>query len=85
MKNSGMIFKASKFILIALFAFSQISFAQNATTLQPVKALTTAELVSNRSFTFVPSTALPVSGSARQLNPYYILKISKDTVVSDLP
>lgn len=41
--------------------------------------------VNERSYTFVPRTALPMGGKSINLNYNYSLKVSKDTVDSYLP
>lgn len=41
--------------------------------------------VDARNFIFVAQTAMPLRGGLRQLTSYYDLKVSKDTVVSNLP
>lgn len=84
MKASIKSFKMLKFLLITL-PFSQISFSQAPKNLQPLKAETTGELVANKSFIFLVTTVLPTGGAARQLTSYYDIKITKDTLISNLP
>ena len=42
-------------------------------------------IVEARNFVFKAQTALPSSGSSRQLTSDFDLRVSKDTVISDLP
>src|SRR5687767_559710 len=42
-------------------------------------------LVENQNYVFIAQTALPSTGSSRQLSPDYTVKVSKDTIISDLP
>ncbi|THU34783.1 DUF4251 domain-containing protein [Niastella caeni] len=43
------------------------------------------EIVEARNYVFKAQTALPASGSSRQLTTDFDLRVSKDTIVSDLP
>ena len=42
-------------------------------------------IVENQNYFFIAQTALPSTGSSRQLSPDYTVKVSKDTIISDLP
>ena len=42
-------------------------------------------LVETQTYVFVPQTVLPSGGGSRQLSPEYSVRISKESVVSDLP
>ena len=42
-------------------------------------------LVENQNYVFIAQSALPSTGSSRQLSPDYTVKVSKDTIISDLP
>ena len=42
-------------------------------------------LVEDQNYVFIAQTALPSTGSSRQLSPDYTVKVSKDTIISDLP
>ena len=44
-----------------------------------------SELIGSRNYIFKAETASPMSGRTRQLTPGYLLKISGDTVIADLP
>lgn len=44
-----------------------------------------SEKVESMNFTFVPQTAEPMSGRSVSLSSFFSLKVSKDTINSDLP
>lgn len=81
MKNN--IIKYSSFIW-ALIAFSFIPGAGFAQEKKDKKAAIT-QAVESRNYVFKAQTALPQSGSTRQLTTDFDLRVSKDTIVSDLP
>ena len=70
------IFNATLFML--LFN-SQASLAQDSTK------TSSKEWITEKNFVFRPQTALPMRGRAIQLTSYFDLKISKDTMISNLP
>ena len=43
------------------------------------------DAVEAENYVFIPQTAIPASGNTRQLTYDFDLRVSKDTVVSDLP
>jgi len=42
-------------------------------------------LVDSQNYVFIPQTAMPMSGSVRQLTPDFELRITKSSIVSYLP
>ncbi|HEV8282828.1 MAG TPA: DUF4251 domain-containing protein [Chitinophagaceae bacterium] len=69
----------NKFLVGVLFAFfPSLIFAQN-------KEAEIKNSIQAEEFIFHAQTALPTSGSSRQLTSEYDLKVSKNSVVSHLP
>jgi hypothetical protein len=79
MKTTMNIFKTVQLFLFILLLTSQAAFAQDS-------AKTSAKnWVAEKNFVFKPQTALPTRGKSIQLTSYFDLKISKDTMISNLP
>ena len=70
------IFNAILFILLII---SQGALAQDSTK------TSAKDWVTEKNFVFRPQTALPTRGRAIQLTSYFDLKVSKDTMISNLP
>jgi hypothetical protein len=82
MKKEVIIFSRIAWLAIIVFAFFPL------TTLAQHKKDKNAEiknLVTARNYVFKAQTALPTSGNSRQLTSDFDLRVSKDTIVSDLP
>jgi len=69
---------------LAIIAFACIPASVMAQNKEDKKA-EIKNIVEARNFVFKAQTALPSSGSSRQLTSDFDLRVSKDTVVSDLP
>lgn len=78
MKNA--VISLKKFIFVSLMVIPGISsiYAQ-------VKGSATKNLIESKEFVFRAQTALPLSGSSRQLTSEYDLRVSPNSVVSYLP
>ncbi|MGI8951540.1 MAG: DUF4251 domain-containing protein [Chitinophagaceae bacterium] len=74
------ILKFAPFFAVIFLAFSQISYAQDST-----KTAAAKDMVTSKNYVFIAQTALPLSGPTRQLTSYYDLKISNDSLISNLP
>ena len=72
----------TSFIFLLLMTVSFAGFSQDK---KNDKALQVKESVENQHYIFVAQTALPLQGRVRQLTTDYTLKVSKDTVIADLP
>jgi hypothetical protein len=64
------------FLIVCLVMLGDLS-AQDAKEIK--------NLVENQNYVFIAQTALPATGSSRPLSPEYTVKVSKDTIISDLP
>ena len=80
MKASSLL--TTSFIFLLLMTVSVAGFSQDK---KNDKALQVKESVENQHYIFVAQTALPLQGRVRQLTTDYTLKVSKDTVIADLP
>lgn len=80
MKASSLL--TTSFIFLLLMTVSFAGFSQDK---KNDKALQVKESVENQHYIFVAQTALPLQGRVRQLTTDYTLKVSKDTVIADLP
>jgi hypothetical protein len=82
MKISSNILKGIQFLIVALF-ISQAAFAQDST--KQASQATAKDWVNERNFVFTPQTAMPMRGHSVHLTSYFDLRISKDTLISNLP
>jgi hypothetical protein len=81
MKISGITFKT---MILLLFTTVALTPAWAQQKKQDKKALI-QDMVEARNYVFIPQTALPTAGSTRQLTYDFDLRVSKDTVISNLP
>jgi hypothetical protein len=72
-------------VLLALASFKIDYGQQNNGDKKQDKTAQIQNLVNSKNFVFVAQTALPLSGRSINLTTPYNLKVSGDTVVSDLP
>lgn len=83
MKNEITKYKSiALLVIIALALLPGTGLAQNK---KEKKAAAITNMVEARNYVFKAQTALPSSGNTRQLTYDFDLRISKDTVISDLP
>jgi hypothetical protein len=68
--------------ITAIALFPQTGLAQNK---KEKKAAAIRSMVEAQNYIFKAQTALPTSGSTRQLTTDFDLRVSKDTIISDLP
>lgn len=68
-------------VVVAIFLFPQTGLAQH----KKDKKAAIKNMVEARNYVFKAQTALPASGSTRQLTSDFDLRVSKDTIISDLP
>ena len=75
------------FSIICIFTFASFSFAQDAKADKKKQQAATIKsvVVDSQHYVFLAQTALPTSGSTRNLSFGYDVTISKDKVVSYLP
>jgi len=72
-------------LFIALIS-STVAYSQDSKEERiAAQAAAVKSLIESKNYVFVPTSVSPQSGRTRQLTSSYFLKISKDTVVSDLP
>ncbi len=71
-------------ILLALASF-KMNYAQETNENRNQRSLEIKNLISSKNYLFVARTALPMGGRAINLTSPYDLRISGDTVASDLP
>jgi len=66
--------------LISILLIANLTYAQDKPTEADFKAL-----VDNKTFVFAAQSASPLRGRTVHLSPGYTIKVSGDSVVSDLP
>ncbi|WP_205513431.1 DUF4251 domain-containing protein [Longitalea arenae] len=81
MKDTLIKYSSFIWVLLAVALVPQTGFAQKKKDKK--QAITRA--VEARNYIFKAQTALPQAGSTRQLTTDFDLRVSKDTIVSDLP
>jgi hypothetical protein len=82
MKNN--IIKFSRYFGLAVIAFALLPVSMQAQNKKDKQAQIKS-IVEAQNYVFKAQTALPQSGSTRQLTSDFDLQVSKDTIVSDLP
>ena len=82
MKNK--ILKYRNFLWLAMMAFALFPLAAEAQNKKDKKEQI-KRIIEAQNYVFKAQTALPTSGATRQLTSDYDLRISKDTILSDLP
>jgi hypothetical protein len=82
MKKQAII--TGRMLWVALIAFACLPLAAAAQHKKDKKAQIKS-LVEARNYVFKAQTAIPSAGSARQLTSDFDLRVSKDTIISDLP
>lgn len=76
----------SLLLLFTALVSSNIVHAQDSKEERiAAQAAAVKNLIESKNYVFVPTSVSPQSGRTRQLTSSYFLKISKDTVESDLP
>jgi hypothetical protein len=80
MKTSTAMIKQVLLGVLAWVAFSSAGFAQDSAATASLESR-----IKDKHFVFVAQTALPQRGSIRQLTSYYDLRVSNDSLVSNLP
>jgi len=83
MKSSIITFKIM--ILLLFTTVALVPAPASAQQKKQDKKTVIKNAVEAQNYVFVPQTALPASGNTRQLTYDFDLRVSKDTVVSDLP
>lgn len=82
MKNNIISWRTTFLLAVITIAlFPQTGLAQH----KKDKKAAIKNMVEARNYVFKAQTALPASGSTRQLTSDFDLRISKDTIISDLP
>jgi hypothetical protein len=82
MKNN--VIKYSRLLGLAIIAFALFPLTGTAQNKKDKKAQIKS-IVEAQNYVFKAQSALPTAGAVRQLNGDYDLRISKDTIFSDLP
>lgn len=72
-------------VWLAIIAFAFIPATGLAQQKKDKKAAAIKNIVEARNYVFKAQTALPTSGNTRQLTGDFELRVSKDTIFSDLP
>ena len=75
----------SRIFWLAIIAIALFPATVLAQTKKEKKAAEIKKIVEARNYVFKAQTALPTAGSTRQLTSDFDLRVSKDTIVSDLP
>jgi hypothetical protein len=83
MKNK--VIQYSRYFWVAIIAFALFPVTVMAQSKKENKKAQIKNIVEARNYVFKAQTALPSSGSTRQLTSDFDLRISKDTIISDLP
>jgi hypothetical protein len=74
----------NRYFWVAMIAFALYPVAIQAQGRKDKKAQIKS-IVEAQNYVFKAQTALPTSGSTRQLTSDFDLRVSKDTIISDLP
>ena len=82
MKPGLNILRSMQLFLIVVLLISQSTFAQDSTS---SKNSTVKDWVNEKNFVFTPQTAVPMRGRTVHLNSYFDCRLSKDTLISNLP
>ena len=82
MKNK--VIKHSNFVWLAMIAFALFPLTTEAQNKKDKKEQI-KRLIEAQNYVFKAQSALPTGGATRQLTSDYDLRISKDTILSDLP
>lgn len=82
MKNTTRLKTTLLLLLIAIVALPATVSAQNK---KAEKKALVKSLVEGKNFVFKAQTALPTTGITRQLTTDFDLRVTKDTIVSNLP
>jgi hypothetical protein len=75
----------SRLFWLAIIAFACMPLTSLAQQVKKDKKAEIKNIIEARNFVFKAQTALPTAGSARQLTSDFDLRVSKDTIFSDLP
>lgn len=78
------IFNKNSFLLLIAFITLHTSYAQSSANDDQKKDVI-QNLVQSKNYNFVAQSVLPMSGRSINLTTVYNLKVSGDTLVSDLP
>ncbi len=73
------------YLLLCLGGFTTNGVAQNKKERDSIQAALIKTLVTEQRYIFLAQTATPSRGGLRQITGTYTLKVTKDTVMSDLP
>lgn len=68
-----------------LMLFAVVAFTSQSTFAQDSTSASVKDAVQSQNFVFVAQRVNPLRGSLRHLTSYYDLKVSKDSLMSDLP
>jgi hypothetical protein len=86
MKKYLNVLKIAQFIFVVAAASMHIAYAQESSANKKAAKLEAVQtMVDSKNYVFEVQSVTPTSGRTRQLTPYYSLKISGDTLVSQLP
>jgi hypothetical protein len=83
MKTSSNILKRVQFFLMAVLFISHAALAQDST--KQTTETTVKDWLNEKNFVFTPQTATPMRGRSVHLTSYFDFRVSKDTLVSNLP
>jgi hypothetical protein len=67
------------------YAYSMLLLLMTLTAIRGVSQGSVKEMVDSKRFVFQAQSMTPLKGSMRTLSPGYTLKVSPDTITSDLP
>jgi len=80
------IFKLCLFLILVTSTSSQLCFAQDSKKeKQAAEAESTKNLISNKQYVFEAQSTTPTGGKLIQLSYGYAVKVSGDTLISNLP
>jgi|RhiMetdeSRZDD1v2_1073273.scaffolds.fasta_scaffold04721_18 uncharacterized protein DUF4251 len=83
MKNTTIRFKTT--ILLLFITMAALPATVSAQNKKADKEAQVKSLVEGKNFVFKAQTALPTTGISRQLTTDFDLRVTQDTIVSDLP
>jgi Domain of unknown function (DUF4251) len=74
------------FMFLLLLGFVQQSVAQKSKKgIDSAQVAAMEKLLQSQRFEFLATSATPMKGGLRMLSPGYLLRVTKDTLIADLP
>ena len=72
-------------VIVSAGVFTSVKAQDSKADKKAEKAAQVKAMIESQRYVFKPQTALPMRGRTMQLTSEYTVKVSKDTIISDLP